>query len=402
MVNVLDGIRVIDVTMWAFVPSAGGVLAHWGADVIKIEGPRSRDPMRLLPGTQVGDEDSWFFKHYSRGKRAVGLDLASDDGREILHKLVEGADVFLTSYLPRTRKKLNFDVDDIRAINPDIIYARGSGQGPKGPDAERGGYDGATWWCRGSLAQSTMDVTGIQWPSGMIGHGDGMSGMILAAGVCAALLKRERTGVPSVVDASLLGTAIWFNGPSIISSGLGADFMAAGATAAHETRHPTNNLYRTKDGRFLILSMLGDFDDEWIDLCELLGRPDLITDRRFATSADRSQHIAAGVAIFDEIFAQGTLGEWKMRLATAKGAWSPVQTPLEMFDDPQTVANGFLRPVDYPAGSVRLPAPPILFDEDAGDPPLAPTFGQHTDQVLAELGFSRERVAELRSKGTVA
>jgi crotonobetainyl-CoA:carnitine CoA-transferase CaiB-like acyl-CoA transferase len=402
-VDVLRGIRVIDLTMWAFVPSAGGVLAHWGADVIKVEGPRSPDPMRLLPGTAVGEGDSWFFKHYSRGKRAVAIDLASDEGRQILYRLVEGADVFLTSYLPKTRTKLKFDVDDIRAINPDIIYARGTGQGPKGPDAERGGYDGATWWCRGSLAQSTMNVTRTETPSGMVGHGDGISGLTLAGGICAALVKRQLTGQPSVVDCSLMGTAIWFNGPSIISSGLGSDFMAAGSTAPREARHPTNqSFYRTKDGRFIIMSMLGDFDDEWADFCHHVGRPDLVADPRFAASADRYRNSAAAVAIFDEIFAEHTLDEWKAKLATTKGVWSPVQTPFEMFDDPQTAANGFLRPVHDEDGDVRLPIPPILFDGEGGDPPLAPRFAQHTDDVLQELGFSQDKIDDLRASGTIA
>src|ERR1700728_4103813 len=388
--------------MWAFVPSAGAVLAHWGADVIKVENPRSPDPVRYLPGTAVGDGDSWFFKHYSRGKRGLGIDLSSDEGRDILYRLVEQSDVFLTSFLTPTRKKLRFDIDDIRAVNPNIIYAKGTGQGPRGPDAERGGYDGATWWCRGSLAQTTMTLTGIDWPSGMIGHGDGISGLTLAGGACAALVKRQLTGKPSVVDCSLLGTAIWLNGPSIVCSGLGSDFMEANGTAPREARHPTNqSFYRTKDGRFIMLSMLGDSDDEWIDLCEHLGRADLGNDSRFATSADRVLNRATAIAIFDEIFAQRSLEEWKTALATTKGVWSPVQSSIEMFDDPQTIANGFLKPVEDADGVVRVPSPPILFDEDPGDPAPAPRVGEHTDEILAELGLSAATIQELRELGKI-
>jgi crotonobetainyl-CoA:carnitine CoA-transferase CaiB-like acyl-CoA transferase len=397
--DVLEGIKVIDLTMWAFVPSAGGVLAHWGADVIKVESPRNPDPMRLLGGTLEPGDASWYFKHYSRGKRAITLDLGSDDGRALLYKLVEGADVFLTSYLPDTRKKLGFDVDDIRKVNPDIIYARGSGQGPKGPENGRGGYDGITWWGRGTLAQSTMDVTGVDFPTGMIGHGDGMSGMTLAGGICAAIAKRALTGKTSVVDGSLMGTAIWFNGPAIITSGLGISMPIA--TGTREDRHPTGNIYRTKDDRFISFSMLGDDDRDWVDFCEHMGRPDMATDPKWLTTADRYANAREAVQIFDAIFAGKTFEEWKKVLVTTRGAWAPIQKPVEIFDDPQTVANGFLRPVDYPAGPMRLPVPPVLFDEEAGDVPPAPDFGQHTDEVLTEIGVSAEELARLRSTGVI-
>ncbi len=401
--EVLSGIKVVDLTMWAFVQSAGGVLAHWGADVIKVEGPRTPDPMRSLPGTAVDDGDSWFFQHYGRGKRAIALDLASEDGREILYKLVEEADVFLTSFLPKTRKKLKFDVDDIRAVNPKIIYARGTGQGPKGPDAERGGYDGATWWCRGSLAHSTMLVTGTDAPPGMVGHGDGMSGMTLAGGICAALVKRALTGEASVVDGSLLGTAVWFNGPSVISSGLGADFMSTSNAVPRLQKHPTNqSYYRTKDDRFIITSFMGDYDEEWADLCEHLGHPGLATDPRFATSGARSENCREAVQTLDAIFAERTLEEWKEALATTRGVWAPVQTAGELIDDPQTAANGFVRLIGDTEGALRVPVPPVLFDEEGGVPPAAPRFAEHTDEILAELGIPAPRIAELRSAGTIA
>jgi crotonobetainyl-CoA:carnitine CoA-transferase CaiB-like acyl-CoA transferase len=402
-VGVLDGIKVVDLTMWAFVQSAGGVMAHWGADVIKVEGPRAPDPMRSLPGRSVDGGDSWFFEHYGRGKRAIAIDLASDDGRELLYRLVADADVFLTSYLPKTRKKLRFDVDDIRAVNPSIIYARGTGQGPAGPEAERGGYDGATWWCRGSLSHSTMLVTGAQTPPGMVGHGDGMSGMVLAGGICAALVKRALTGEPSVVDGSLLGTAVWFNGPSVISSGMGADFMSSSNAIPRLEKHPTNQTsYRTKDDRYIITSFLGDFDDEWSDLCEHLGRPELARDPRFATSSARYENRSAAIQILDAVFAERTLAEWKSALATTKGVWAPVQTAGELHDDPQVVANRFLRPVADTEGALRVPVPPVLFDEEGGTPPPAPRFAEHTDEILSELGIPGEEIARMRAAGTIA
>jgi crotonobetainyl-CoA:carnitine CoA-transferase CaiB-like acyl-CoA transferase len=161
------------------------------------------------------------------------------------------------------------------------------------------------------------------------------------------------------------------------------------------------NEYRTKDGRFLELMMLGDNDRDWVDLCKHLDRPELASDQRFSSSADRQSHCAEGVEALDQIFAERTLGEWKTALATTTGVWAPVQTPEEAFEDPQTVANGFLRSVDYPTGPLRLPSPPILFDEDPGDPPRAPDYGEHTDVILESLGFDGPAIEKLRSEGVV-
>lgn len=411
--QVLDGIRVVDVTAWAFVPSAGGVMAHWGADVIKVENPSTPDPMRTFGGrgTLAPGESSNSFKHYSRGKRSIGIDLASDEGRELVYRLAEGADVFLTSYLPGTRRKLRIDVDDIRAVNPDIVYARGSGQGPKGPEAERPGYDGITWWGRGSLSQSAMDASGSDWPVGMVGHGDGMSGMTLAGGICAALLQRERTGVAPIVDGSLLGTAVWFNGPAVIAAQFDApgswkvtdrQFRPASPPASRDGMPATMAIYQTRDHRFLNLLFLGDDDRDFADLCKHVGRPELASDDRFSSARYRVSNSRELMAILDEVFAGRTLPEWKEVLATARGAWSPIQTPEEIHEDPQTIANGFVRHVDYPDGGLDLPVPPILFDEEAGDPPRAPDFAEHTDAVLAELGCSTAEIDRLRTAGVVA
>jgi crotonobetainyl-CoA:carnitine CoA-transferase CaiB-like acyl-CoA transferase len=242
-------------------------------------------------------------------------------------------------------------------------------------------------------------VTGVDFPTGMIGHGDGMSGMTLAGGICAALAKRALTGTTSVVDASLMGTAIWFNGPAIITAGLGQPMpMAVGS---REDRHPTGNIYRTKDDRFISFSMLGDDDRDWVDFCQHMGRPDMATDPRWRTSADRNVNTREAVQIFDEIFAQKTFAEWKEILVTTRGAWAPIQKPVEIYDDPQTIANGFLREVQYPTGPIRLPVPPVLFDEEAGDPPPAPDFGEHTDEVLTELGVDATELARLRATGVI-
>jgi crotonobetainyl-CoA:carnitine CoA-transferase CaiB-like acyl-CoA transferase len=250
-----------------------------------------------------------------------------------------------------------------------------------------------------------MDVSGATWPTGMVGHGDGMSGMTLAGGVCAALLQRERTGETPVVDASLLGTAVWFNGPALIAAQFGAPPRNLGPATPPPARAlgpAVMSTYQTKDFRFLNLLFLGDADSDFIDLCHHIGRPELATDERFVGAANRTANSQALLAIFDEVFGARTLAEWKVALVSARGAWSPVQTPEEIYEDPQTLANGFLRHVDYPDGGLKIPVPPILFDEEAGDPPVAPDFAQHTDEVLSEVGVSADELARLRASGVIA
>ena len=395
--DLLKGIRVVDVTTWAFVPAAGGILAHWGADVIKIEHPRDPDPMRAW--SSAPGASSNMFKHYNRGKRGITLDLSRDEGRDVLYRLVDQADVFLTNFLTDPRKKLRIDVADIKARNPRIVYAKGSGRGPRGPLAERGAYDLATWWGRGSLAYAAQAAAGVEYPPGLTGHGDGMSGHVLAGGVCAALLQRERTGMAPVVDGSLLGTAIWFNGPAINLAAEGEVWKGGGGK--REERNAIGNNYRTKDGSFIQLTMLGE-DPDWVDLAEHIGRPELGTDPRFATTDERHENKRELIAILDDFFAQHTEKEVHQILATTRGVWEPIQNPWDILEDVQTIANGFVRKARYPDGSeLSLVAPAVLFDEDTGEPEAAPEWGQHTDEVLAELGMSAEEIGQYRERGVI-
>lgn len=412
--RILEGIRVIDVTAYAFVPAAGGVLAHWGADVIKVESPRAPDPMRFIGGSAEPGCSSPTFKHYSRGKRSVAIDLATTTGQELLYRLAADADVFLTSYLTPTRRKLNIDVEDIRRVNPAIVYARGSGYGPKGPDADRPGFDAIAWWYRSSLGETAMKAANADWPVTMIGHGDGMSGLVLAGGICAALLHRERTGEATVVDGSLLGTALWFNGLEMIgaqgvplSGPIPGKVRAAPAERKGFGGMPpmgpaTMQIYQTADYRFVNLLFLGDDDRDFIDLAHRIGRPEWVGDPRFADAGKRSAHADELRALLDAEFAARTLDEWRTVLATARGAWAAVQSREEALVDPQTEANGYMRHVDYPGGGFRLPIPALLFDEEGGVPPPAPDFAEHTDAILAEIGCGTGEIADLRARGVVA
>ena len=397
MEKVLEGIRVLEVAQWWFVPSCGGVLADWGADVIKVEHPVTGDPQRglitsgLLPVGKGGFNFMW--EQPNRGKRSVGIDLSSEAGRDLLYRLAESSDVFLTSFLPDARRRLEIDVEHIRARNPNIIYARGSGQGTRGPDAEKGGYDGAAFWARGGLAEAfTGSVPHAEAPVGQRpAFGDGIGGMTIAGGIAAALFKRERTGKPSIVDISLLGTACWVLSPDITSSPFIPKFPSFNRKLAP---NPVVNQYKTKDDRWLILIML-QADRYWADFCQHIDRPDLIEDERFAEGAKRFENREACVDILDQVFASRTLDEWRQKLDTLQGVWAPLQTPREIHDDRQVEANGYLPEVQGADGSTfKLASSPVQFDESPPDLASAPEHGQHTEEVLLELGVSWEEISQ--------
>jgi len=396
MRNVLDGVRVLEVAQWWFVPSAGAVLADWGAEVIKIEHPETGDPQRGLVTSGLVPQGGFNFmwEQPNRSKRSVAIDLASDAGRELLYRLAERSDVFLTSFLPEARRRLRIDVEDLRVVNPRIVYARGSGQGARGPEAERGGYDGASFWARGGVAAAlTSDPSGppvSQRPA----FGDGIGGMALAGGIAAALFRRERTGEAAVLDLSLLATAMWTLAPDITMAkaltGLGGRLPRFDRRTSP---NPIVNAYATKDARWLMLIMLQS-DLDWPDLCRHLGRPELATDPRFRDGAARFAHRGECVDALDAIFAERTLEEWKRALATTRGVWAPVQRPIELYDDPHVLANGYLADVELADGThCELVASPVHFD--GSPPPLraAPECGQHTEEVLLELGLGWDEIA---------
>jgi crotonobetainyl-CoA:carnitine CoA-transferase CaiB-like acyl-CoA transferase len=400
----LDGIRVIEVASWMFVPSGGSVLVDWGADVIKVEHPETGDPQRglitsgLLPGGKGAV--NFMIEQPNRGKRSVGIDLATADGREVLMKLVETADVFLTNYLPHVRAKLGIDVDDLRAVNPNLIIARGSGAGPLGPDAAKGGYDGASFWARGGVGVSMPDREG--WPPGQPtpAFGDVMGGLTIAGAIAAALLKRERTGEPSVVDVSLLATAMWQVSPMIIASKL---FGFSKIPQGDRTKSPNPGVgtYRTADDRHIALILLQS-DKHWADFVERLGVPDMATDPKFADAAARAQNSGECIARLDEAFGAHPLDYWKDALATFDGVWSPFQTLDELYDDVQVQANGYLPTMTAGNGDdVQLVASPAQFDETAVSVQRAPEHGEHTELVLMDLGYDWDRIAEMKDSGAV-
>jgi crotonobetainyl-CoA:carnitine CoA-transferase CaiB-like acyl-CoA transferase len=402
MNQVMKGVRVIEMAQWWFVGAASAVLADWGADVVKIEHPVSGDPLRglvtsgLVPNT---GGVNFMMEQANRGKRSLGLDLAKPEGLEVLHKLVASADVFLTNFLPAARRRLRIDVGDIRGVNPRIVYVRGHGQGARGPDAEKGGYDAASFWSRGGIANALTRPDADAPVMQRAAFGDSTGGMTIAGGIAAALFHRERTGHAAVVDVSLLGTAMWVLAPDIVASKiLGIDLPTGDRGMP---MNPIVNSYKTKDGRWLFLNMLQS-DRDWPGLCRHLDQPDLIDDPRFADAKKRFENNLACVAALDAIFASRTLVEWRQRFATLEGVWAPMQTARELPDDPQVVANGYLPELVSSEGTrFTLVANPVQFDEE---PPVltpAPELGQHSEEILLELGLGWEEIARFKEAGAI-
>lgn len=401
----LAGIRVLEVAQWVFVPAASAILADWGADVIKVEHPVHGDAVRGL--NQVGPKtlsSAHNTQHANRGKRGIGLQLDTPEGLEILMELVAGCDVFLTNFLPTVRARLGIDVEDVRKRNPDIIYARGSGVGPRGDEREVGGYDYATFWGRAGVGL-TFHHPSLEFPvASNAAFGDLISAPVLAGGIAAALLDRERTGRASIVDVSLLGVGSWIMAGDVITAALGHPQPSVALTPHDEPRNPLVNIYRTRGGRYITVVSLQS-DRDWPEFCERIGLPELITDPRFSSSALRMEHRHECVALLDAAFAARTLDEWRVQLAGTRFVWEAMQTPGEVAADPQVVANDYIVPLDR-AGDESLPpmlvTSPVQFDETSPrNLHRAPEVGEHTEQVLLDLGYGWDDITRLKSKGVV-
>lgn len=409
MAGVMDGVRVLEVAQFTFVPAAGAVLADWGADVIKIEHPVRGDTQRgflNMGGVTLDPQRHTLFEHPNRGKRSVGVDFTKPDGQELLYELAKNCDVFLTNYLPQHRQKYKFDVEHMRAANPNIIYARGSAWGDKGPEREKGGFDGTAFWSRSGIADC-MTPEALDGPlsQGIQAFGDSIGGMFIAGGISAALFHRLRTGEAKELDVSLLSTATWAAGANMaqaLETGIITrnSMPASGGSA----RNPFMGNFRTSDGRTInlcLVSPTGLIEDTF----QHVGRPDAARDPRFKDVLSLLENASAASDILVEAIGEKPFAYWREHLRTMKGQWAPILNLLELTEEEQVQANDHILEVEAADGSgkpLRLSRSPVEWDHQPITATRSPQPSEHTELVLMELGIEWDKIEELKARGAIA
>lgn len=408
MAQVMKGVRVLEVAQFVFVPAAGAILADWGADVIKVEHPVRGDTQRgmtTIGGMKLDPLVNPMVEHGNRGKRSVGIDISNPEGQALIYELAKTCDVFLTNYLPSARQKLKVDVEHIRAANPNIIYARGSAYGDKGPGRDRGGYDMTAFWGHGGIGHAlTPEEFDVPLAQGIGGFGDSIGGMNIAGGIAAALYHRAQTGEATEVDVSLISTAWWASG-SVLNTYIHTGKMARIGIpkAGGSSFSPFIGQYKTSDGGTICLFIMAPTG--YIrDTFEHLGLPELADDPRFADPQSlMANAVEAGEMIAGALAAR-PFAYWCEHLQNMKGQWAPANSLLDVARDEQALANDMLFEVEPIDGSapLRIVRGPVQFNHAPVQTRRAPQASEHTEAVLLELGLEWDRIEGLKADGAIA
>ena len=401
MAGPLDGVKVVEITMFQQGPVCGTKLGDLGADVIKVE-PPTGDPargfMRII-GTQVGLKGrNYYFENQNRNKRSIVLNLRKEKGMEAFLKLVDTADVFMNNMSIEAPQKMGIGPEALLARNPRLIYAQASGWGRKGPDANELSFD-YTGIGRSGLMMSCGE-RGTPPAQILPGLGDELGGMVCAWAVCAALYAREKTGKGQVVDTSLMGSlmcmeSLVLSAPAILGQEFPREIRA-------EAGNPIYNHYRAKDGKWFIIAHLQP-DRYWPNVCRALGMPELENDPRFNSIEARGENRKELIAIMDEKFATKTRDEWLEIFKKEGLIYTPIQTSTEVINDPQSVANNYVVSFDHPVlGRTKM----VGFPWDFSETPASirrepPEFGQHTEEILLELGYTWDDITKLKDEEVI-
>lgn len=396
----LEGITVVEYGVFHAGPGGGAIMGDLGADVIKIEAPEG-DAIRFwtkVAGTDIKGPggESLTFEVSNRNKRNICLNIKTEEGREVLHRLVRKADVFMSNLRKETRTRSGVDYDAIRKINSKIIYASVSGYGSEGPMQNIGAFDPLGQACSGMMFN-----TGGELPAPLhIGILDQATAITLSHSILAALLARERQGIAQEVHVSLYGSALWLQHINLmLANVLGINPCVSSDRFQHS---PLRNVFCCKDGEWVMCTHHPE-EKYWATFCKVMGTPELLENPEFTDPDGRPLNPAVLTPRFDQIFATRTRDEWMVDFLSNRLMFAPIQRIMDVKNDPQALENGFVRPGDYPGiGEIAVPGYPVYFSEcQPGIHNSAAARGAHTDEIMIDLGYDTETIALMRKEGVV-
>jgi crotonobetainyl-CoA:carnitine CoA-transferase CaiB-like acyl-CoA transferase len=400
MNGLFSDLLVIDCASFIAGPAAGTILSDFGARVIKIEPPGTGDSfrqLRKLPGMPPAELD-YFWLLDNRNKESVALDLKDDEARSVLQALIRRADVFITNFPGPIRERLRLRDIDVLPLNDRLIYASLTPYGEDGPEKDRTGYDATAWWARSGLMDSVRATPETQPALSVPGMGDHATAVSLFAGIASALYRRERTGKGGSVSTSLLANGLWSNGCWMQAVLCDADFTVR---LRRGQRGALTELYQCRCGRWFMLAMI-NHQREWPLFANAIGKPEWLSDPRFATHEARRDNSAELLQLMEEVFAARDWPEWKALFENAGITFGPITRAGEHIDCAQIAANGLLPEIENAGGLKTIDSPLRIDGEVKRAPSLAPRLGEHTQSVLKDFGFDDAAIDALIARGAAA